>query len=281
MTKKQLYYLVLIILLLAGGIYIYEKYTSYFPSTDNAYVQANIVNIAAQVSGSVKTIYVSDHQFVRVGQRLFAIDPHPFEITLNEATANLAQAKAELSTQQKNTSRILTLVSEGQMTKAEGDDAQGKLDTLTAAAKAAQDKLEEAQLNLGYTTVSAPANGYLDKFVLRQGQVIQAGNPLFALVENDQWWVDANFKETDLQRVRANQTVKIALDMYPDITFQGRVTAISAGSGATFSIFPPENATGNWVKVTQRFPVRIDITHPDPKYPLRVGASCSVTVDTR
>jgi membrane fusion protein, multidrug efflux system len=281
MTKKQKYYFGLIILLLAVGFYIYEKYTSYFPSTDNAYVQANIVNIAAQVSGPVKEIYVSDHALVHKGQLLFTIDPHPFEIALSQASANLAEAEATLDTQQKNTARILKLAAEGQMTKAEGDDAQGKLDALTNAAKAAQSRLESARLDLSYTQVFAPAGGYLDKFSLRIGQVIQADNFLFALVENRQWWVDANFKETDLERIRPGQPVKVVLDMYPELTFKGKVTAISAGSGATFSIFPPENATGNWVKVTQRFPVRIEITPQGENHPLRVGASCTVTVDTR
>ncbi len=110
---------------------------------------------------------------------------------------------------------------------------------------------------------------------------MQAGTPALALIEDGHWWVDANFKETDLARIKPGQPATIRLDMYPGTKLDGVVEAISAGSGATFSVLPPENATGNWVKVTQRFPIRIRITsQPNPDKPLRVGASADVTIDT-
>jgi membrane fusion protein (multidrug efflux system) len=110
---------------------------------------------------------------------------------------------------------------------------------------------------------------------------VQAGTPAFAIVEDGDWWVDANFKETDLGRIKPGQKATIHLDMYPGLTLEGAVESISAGSGATFSVLPPENATGNWVKVTQRFPIRIKITSaPNPDKPLRMGSSASVTIDT-
>jgi membrane fusion protein (multidrug efflux system) len=110
---------------------------------------------------------------------------------------------------------------------------------------------------------------------------VQAGTPAFAIVEDGHWWVDANFKETDLGRIKPGQKATISLDMYSGLTLDGEVESISAGSGATFSVLPPENATGNWVKVTQRFPVRVRITSaPDPNKPLRLGASATVTIDT-
>ena len=110
---------------------------------------------------------------------------------------------------------------------------------------------------------------------------MQAGTPAFAVIEDGRWWVDANFKETDLARIRRGQKATVRLDMYPGLTLDGVVESISPGSGASFSVLPPENATGNWVKVTQRFPVRVKITSaPNANKPLRLGSSANVTIDT-
>lgn len=281
MTKQQIFYTVFIILLIVGSFYGYTRYNAFYPSTDDAYVQANTVNIAAQVTGPVNTIFVQDHALVKKGQLLFSIDSQPFEIALRKAQGVLAQTQAERNTQQKDTARTLQLVSTGQLPKADGDDAQGKLDMLNASLKIAQSELAQAELNLNNTKILSPSSGYLTNFTLRQGEMVQAANPLFVLVETDHWWINGNFKETDLERIHIGQTAKVLLDMYPGIAFKGKVQGISRGSGAAFAILPPENATGNWVKVTQRFPVRIDILNPDPKYPLRIGASGEVVVDTR
>jgi membrane fusion protein (multidrug efflux system) len=101
---------------------------------------------------------------------------------------------------------------------------------------------------------------------------------LFSIVANDAYWVDANFKETELQRVRAGQPATVTVDMYPKHPFEATVESVSAGSGAAFSLLPPQNATGNWVKVTQRVPVRVRIVHPDPAFPLRIGTTATVRV---
>ena len=146
------------------------------------------------------------------------------------------------------------------------------------AASAALDKASHERVR---THVTAPASGWVSHVNLRPGSVVQAGTPVLALVEDGNWWVDANFKETDLGRIKPGQQATIALDMYPGLTIDGIVESISPGSGATFSVLPPENATGNWVKVTQRFPVRVHITSaPNPDKPLRLGASATVKVDT-
>lgn len=142
-------------------------------------------------------------------------------------------------------------------------------------------QLDKATEDRVKTHVLAPGSGWVSNMRLRPGAVLQAGTPAFALVEDGDWWVAANFKETDLGRIKPGQPATISLDMYPDYTIEGTVESISPGSGATFSVLPPENATGNWVKVTQRFPVRVKITSaPDENRPLRVGASATVTVDT-
>jgi membrane fusion protein (multidrug efflux system) len=154
--------------------------------------------------------------------------------------------------------------------------------TPTVQLRAAAAQLQKAMHDRVKTHVMAPADGYVSNVSLRPGATVQMGAPLFAIIEGDNWWVDANFKETDLARIKVDQKATIRLDMYPDVTFDGVVDSISAGSGATFSVLPAENATGNWVKVTQRFPVRIRITNPTQAEhrSLRVGASATVTIDT-
>jgi membrane fusion protein (multidrug efflux system) len=161
-------------------------------------------------------------------------------------------------------------------------DKQLTVTTPTVQLRSAAAALTKSTHDRVKTHVVAPADGIVSNVSLRPGATIQAGTPLFAIIESNEWWVNANFKETDLARIRLGQPATVRLDMYPTLTFDGEVESISAGSGATFSVLPPENATGNWVKVTQRFPVRIRITNPphDPAEPLRVGASATLTVDT-
>ncbi len=146
----------------------------------------------------------------------------------------------------------------------------------------AKAQADQAALDLNHTVVRAPANGYVtmvDK--LPVGQYLTAATPAFQLVSTDRVWVEANFKETDLTRMRPGQTATITIDSYPDKTFTARVDSISAGTGAEFSVLPPQNATGNWVKIVQRVPVRLVIDNPDDDHPLRSGMSAVVDVDTR
>ena len=114
---------------------------------------------------------------------------------------------------------------------------------------------------------------------LETGELVAQGQKLFGQVDTHTWWIDANFNETKLERIKPGQAVKVRLDMYDHHDYKGVVQSISFASGNTFSLLPPENATGNWVKVTQRFPIMIAI-EDDKDFPLRVGASAKVTVDT-
>jgi len=317
---------IIIILGIIAGITVYWHHQSLYPSTDDAYVQANIVNVSAQIDGPVEGIFVNNYQNVKKGQLLFTLDPRPFQIAVEQAEAkyNLAEqnmqadhddvlvaehtvnsAKAERILAQRNASRILKLVKDGQESRQEGDIVNNKLSVAQANLEAAEGRLAEAKANLGqygdenaaikqakaaldqakldlsYTKVAAPEAGHLVNFNLRPGNMVSANQSLFNIVETNEWWVNANFKETQLDRIRAGQPASIVLDIYPHHTYHGTVYRTSPGSGAAFSILPAENATGNWVKVTQRFTVKVLITDkPDIRYPLRVGASATVTVDT-
>jgi membrane fusion protein (multidrug efflux system) len=164
---------------------------------------------------------------------------------------------------------------------AKAQDAKLTVTTPTTQLRGAAAQLDKATHDRVQTHITAPGDGWVSNVNVRRGSVVQAGAPALALVEDGNWWVDANFKETDLGRIKPGQKATIKIDMYPGVSFDGTVESISPGSGAIFSVLPPENATGNWVKVTQRFPVRIKITSPpDPNRPLRAGASATVTIDT-
>jgi membrane fusion protein (multidrug efflux system) len=221
---------------------------------------------------------------------------------VDAAAAQLALAEANAAEAARHAQRIAALVAKGSASKDEGGSAeqarQDATDALTAAraglaaAKAARGALgdrnaaieearavlDRARLNLAYTRLSAPADGVVGAFDLRPGSYIAAGNPLFALVESHDAWVDANFKETALPHIRAGQPATVTVDLLPGKTFRGEVEGLSPASGAAFSLLPPENATGNWVKVTQRFAVRVRILDPEPE--LGVGASAEVSIDT-
>jgi membrane fusion protein (multidrug efflux system) len=145
----------------------------------------------------------------------------------------------------------------------------------------AQAALEQQALNLSYTLIKAPMDGVVSKVDLLQvGDYIRAASPAFSLLSEQTVWVEANFKETELANMRTGQQATIEVDAYPDHRFHGRVESLSPGTGASFSLLPPENATGNWVKVVQRLPVRISIDDADPRRPIHAGLSVTVEVDT-
>ncbi|MGD8587398.1 MAG: HlyD family secretion protein [Chromatiales bacterium] len=221
---------------------------------------------------------------------------------VNAADAGVREAHASLVEQQRHSARVRDLVAKGSASKDQGDATEralldasnnllaaqaelqaaqaerGAAGDANAPIKAAEAALAQARLDLQHTRVEAPADGVVGELSLRPGGFVNIGTPLFALVETAEVWVDANFKETDLPRIRPGQAAEVRIDLLPGRTFRGRVESLSPASGTAFALLPPENATGNWVKVTQRFPVRVRIMNPIPG--LRVGASSEVTIDT-
>ncbi|MFI8222297.1 HlyD family secretion protein [Pseudomonas sp. NPDC085632] len=145
----------------------------------------------------------------------------------------------------------------------------------------AKAQLDEAQLYLSYATVTAPADGIVAKVDdLQVGNYVSNGTAAFALISDHETWVEANFRETQVTHMRPGQTATITLDTYPDRPFKAHVISMSPGAGADFALLPPENATGNWVKVVQRVPVRLELDDADPAMPLFSGTSATVEVDT-
>ena len=140
---------------------------------------------------------------------------------------------------------------------------------------------DNAAWNLAQTTVRAPADGLISQSTaFKAGQYVTAGTPLFSLVENGDTWVEANFKETQLTHMKVGQEAEIVLDTYPNHPFKAIVDSIGAGTGSEFSLLPAQNATGNWVKVIQRIPVRLKVENAGSTLALRTGMSASVSIDT-
>ncbi len=161
-----------------------------------------------------------------------------------------------------------------------GSDPEADTDSHPAV-RAALAEVERARYNLAVTTVTAPADGVIYQAAsFRQGAMVAAGQPAFALVETGDIWVEANFKETQVAAMAPGQPVEVSFDMAPGRSFTGRVEALGAGTGAEFALLPAQNATGNWVKVTQRIPVRIRLDDPSLAAGITSGASAEVTVDT-
>lgn len=246
--------LALIGLIVAG--YFYWQHSTLYPSTDNAQIQANIVQITPLVSGRVTEVKVEPFASVKSGDILVQLDPAPYESALK-----LAESRLTVAQQQPTGTGPQAVVA-----KANVEQAQLAVD--------------QARLDLDHATIKAPVDGTVGKVRTQPGELAKAGMPLFPLVDTAHWWVDANFKETDLSRIKAGQSATISVDAFPSLKFTGKVEAISRASNAAFSLMPSENATGSWVKVVQRFPVRIGLTLGPDDPPIGVGASASVTVDT-
>ncbi len=144
----------------------------------------------------------------------------------------------------------------------------------------AQAAYDRALLDLQRTMVMAPASGRVSKIELERGEFVKSASPLFAIVSDQDIWIEANLKETHLTHVRTGQKVAVEIDSYPDIIWQATISSISPATGAEFAILPPQNATGNWIKVVQRLPVRITLKDPKGGPPLRAGMSALIEIDT-
>ncbi|HZF33875.1 MAG TPA: HlyD family secretion protein [Candidatus Angelobacter sp.] len=189
---------------------------------------------------------------------------------VDEAHHNLTVAQQQLPALQQELSGILAQL---------GGEAEGAPEQ-NARYLAAQAARDQAALDLSRTEVHAPANGNIANLTLRPGDYIKTGMPIFSLVETDHLWVEANFKETDLTHVLAGQPATVTVDTYPDMACRIRVGSISAATGAEFALLPPQNSSGNWVKVVQRIPVRLEIVGCANQLPLRAGMSATIEIDT-
>ncbi|HJV61745.1 MAG TPA: HlyD family efflux transporter periplasmic adaptor subunit [Albitalea sp.] len=325
---------------LAYGAY-WALYLRHYESTDNAYVQAPVVQVTPQVGGTVLAILADDTDIVKAGQPLVKLDPSDAKLALERAQAQLAQTVREVRTMYTNNAaldanirlreaevarmqsdvaranedvnRRRPLVASGAVAGEEMKHAETALASAKSALAGAQSALaaakeqaasnkaltegtsvenhpnvqraaaavREAYLAVQRTELPAPVAGQVAKRTVQVGQRIQAGTPLMSIIPLDQVWVEANFKEVQLRQMRIGQPVTLHADVYGDkIEYKGRVAGLGAGTGAAFALLPAQNATGNWIKVVQRVPVRVELEAKQVnEHPLRVGLSMEATVD--
>lgn len=331
--------------LAAAGAIAYGVYWGvvlrHYENTDNAYVQAPVVQVTPQVGGTVLAILADDTDVVKAGQPLVKLDPADARLALERAQAQLAQTVREVRTMYatngtleanvrlreaevermrsdvaraaEDVSRRKPLVDTGAVGGEEMKHAETALAAARSALAGAQSALaaaqeqavsnkaltegtsvenhpnvqraaaavREAYLALQRTELPAPVSGQVAKRTVQVGQRIQAGAPLMSIIPLEQVWVEANFKEVQLRKMRIGQPVKLHADIYGEkVAYDGRVVGLGAGTGAAFALLPAQNATGNWIKVVQRVPVRVELDARQlAEHPLRVGLSMEATVD--
>ncbi|HMW03262.1 MAG TPA: HlyD family secretion protein, partial [Acidobacteriota bacterium] len=197
------------------------------------------------------------------------------------AQASLQQTQSQVGGAQAQVGKALGQLTSAQAAPHQVAEQRARAEAAQAAVTNAEAAVKEAELMVSYTKIYAPEDGRITRKAIDPGTYVQVGQSLVALVSNDMW-IEANFKETQLTYMRPGQAVEIEIDAYPGKVFKGHVESIQSGTGARFSLLPPENATGNYVKVVQRVPVKIVFDQaPDPQFPLGLGMSVEPEVKVR
>jgi membrane fusion protein (multidrug efflux system) len=302
---------VLGLLLLAGILFGVKTilFYAHHAETDDAQVDGHIAPVLPKVSGYVTQVLVDDNQRVQAGQVVLQIDDRDLKSKVDTAAAAVDNEVAAVAVARANVTAARTTAGKtsadvaryGVLRQKEEVSAQ-QYDAARAASEAAAAQVEAAvrgvaaaeakvaqkradldyaKLQLSYATVTSPATGVVSRKSVEVGQNVQVGQPLFAVVAEVQPWVIANFKETQLKKMRVGQPAILEIDAYPKVEFHGKVDSFSPATGAKFALLPPDNATGNFTKVIQRVPVKIVFTDkPDPNRPLRAGMSVNAIVST-
>jgi membrane fusion protein, multidrug efflux system len=301
----------------------------YFESTDDCYVNGDVVQITTEIPGTVIQLHADDTQSVARGQALLELDPADAEVAVSNAEANLGRAvravralfaqadqlraeirdrEVQLRQAEQDHERRSGLLSDGAISSEELEHTRDRITEVRASLNAAQQQLNEttaqidrttipthpqvlaamaavrdASLALRRTHVTAPVPGVVAQRSVQVGQRVAAGTPLMGIVPLAAVWVDANFKEVQLRDMRVGQPVTLRADMYGGkVVYHGKLVGLSAGSGTAFALLPAQNASGNWIKIVQRLPVRVEL---DPtelnEHPLRIGLSVTAHVDIR
>jgi RND family efflux transporter MFP subunit len=247
-------------------------------------VRANVVGIAPRIAGPIINIPVHDNQEVKAGDLLLEIDPADYKTALDSAKAAVANMEANVRQKQQDLERETELLQKNVSSRQEFQTAQNAFASEMAQSAAARANLKQAELNLGYTKVYAPVDGYLTNVNTSPGAYVHAGDQLLALVDSSSFWIAAYFKETQLPSIKPDRTVKITVMGYRDQPFEGRVNSVAWGiflqdgsGGTSTGLLAAVNQTVDWVRLPQRFPVRIRITGKPP-IPLRIGQTVTVAV---
>jgi len=319
-----------IVIFCAAGYASYWYWDArFFQSTDDCYVNGDVVAITTEVPGTVIQLHVDDTQSVARDQTLLELDPADAEVAVSAAEANLGRAvravralfaqadrfraeirdrEVDLKQAEQDHARRTGLIGDGAISSEELQHTQDRINEVRASLTAVQQQLNEttaqidrttipthpqvlaavaavrdASLALRRTRVTAPVSGVIAQRSVQVGQRVAAGAPLMGIVPLDAVWVDANFKEVQLRDMRVGQPVTLRADIYGGKTvYHGKLVGLSAGSGTAFALLPAQNASGNWIKIVQRLPVRIALDPSELRaHPLRIGLSVTADVDIR
>src|SRR5579862_4170766 len=275
-AKKRiiLFSLLAVTVALAGGGYYsyWKRVGSRYMSTDNAYAAAEVAVVTAEIDGPVAAVNVVDSQPVKHGEVLIVIDDTDAKLALRQAEADLARARAQVASANSDLERSgidlqrrQALVASGSVSGDEltkvingASNARASLNAARAAVALAEARVDKAKVDLGRTVIRSPVDGVIARREVQLGQRVQPSTPLLDVVPVSEMYVNANFKEVQLKKVRPGQSVELESDLYGHkIAFHGVIEGFNGGTGAAFAMIPAQNATGNWIKVVQRLPVRI------------------------
>jgi membrane fusion protein (multidrug efflux system) len=294
--------------LIWGGSRLYHSYL--YVETDNAQIEGDVFPVISRIPGKVSEVLARDNQEVKKGDPLVRLDAADYEVRRDIAAATLQNAKASVSAaeasanaaaaterklnadlQRNNKLKQQDVISQAEFdavragadaSQAQYAEAAGKQSAAAAQVKMREAELRNAELQLSYTTITAPAAGHIAKKSVQPGQYVAPGQQLIAIVGSSELTITANFKETQLDKITPGLPVIIHVDAYPDTEFKGKIDSISSGTGAKFSLLPPDNASGNFIKVAQRVPVKIVFTDtPDKVQKLAAGMNVVVEVRVR
>jgi len=282
-------FLVTLAAVIVAGVVLASMYEEYLfhPWTRDGHVRAQVIKITPRVGGPIVELPVLDNQAVTRDELLFKIDPRTYELAVEQAEAQLKQALASEIVKQDQAKRARDLsrkdkgaISEQSLVRKENDLLVAKADVEVARAN-----LNAAKLDLDFTEVRAPVDGYVTNLLLRYGSQTVANQPALALIDTNSFWVHGFFKETQIENIRPGNKVVVKLMTYPDAPLEGVVESMGWGiaqqDGAPAAdLLPSINPSFDWIRLAQRIPVRIRLTHVPEEVDLRVGTTASVFVTT-
>jgi membrane fusion protein (multidrug efflux system) len=240
-TPLKIFSAVVVVITVLVVATFYILYALAHESTDDAYTDGYVHLISSRVTSNVIELDIVDNQKVQKGQVLLRLDPRDFQVQVDKAQANYDKAKSDFD-------RVDALKNDVAISKQDYDQTKSNFEVAAAA-------LEDAKNQLSYCTIVAPTEGFIGNRTVNVGNRVTVGGALMAVIQGI--WVTANFKETQLGKMKENQQVEITVDAIPGKKFRGHVDSFSPGTGSTFALLPPDNATGNFTKIVQRVPVKI------------------------
>ncbi|KPM01645.1 HlyD family secretion protein [Vibrio splendidus] len=280
-------YLIMLLLVVAASSVVYNYYQSYSsnPWTRDGQVSAYIVSITPRVTGQVTKVHIEDNSQVAKGDLLFDIDPSIYQAAYNKALATQIQARALLAKAKNEEQRALNLEKRtpGAMPVLTLNNLNNAVETNAANVALAKANVEEAHLNLEYTKVYAPTNGYITNLNLREGSQVVANTPVVALIDEDSFWIEGYFKETDLVNVSPNDKALVTLMMHNNIQLEGHIKSIGFGiatqDGSTGNdLLPNVNPNFQWIRLAQRIPIKVVLDNVPEDLQLRVGMTASIKI---